>query len=97
MSDEFDRQLIPELFQTVLTISLGATYKGFEMMKSPQKSANTVMSEMRSLFAIPSDAGEGIQNKAKAIAAVWMEKGAGWMEECKAAGNKFTEDDKKAE
>lgn len=97
MSDELDRQLIPPILQTVFTISLGATYKGFEMMKAPRQSSEKVVSEVKSLFTVPPDAGEGLQEKAKAVAAVWMEKAATWMEECKEAGNKFTEDDKKDE
>ena len=95
MADEFDRKLIPELFQSALTISLGGCYKSFEMMKTPQESANKVWQEVKALVTIPDDAGEGIQDKAKALAAVWMEKGATWMEACKSAGEKFTEDEAK--
>ncbi len=94
MTDEFDRKFIPELFQSALTISLGASYKGLEMMKKPQDSFGKMLGEMKSLVTIPDDAGEGIQEKAKALAAVWMEKGATWMEECRTAGEKFTEDPK---
>ena len=94
MADEFDRKLIPELFQSALTISLGASYKGLEMVKKPQDSLDRMWQEMKTLVTIPDDAGEGIQEKAKALAAVWMEKGATWMEECKSAGEKFTEDAK---
>lgn len=94
MSDEFDRKLIPELFQSALTISLGASYKGLEMVKTPQDSLDRMWREMKTLVTIPDDAGEGMQEKAKALAAVWMEKGATWMEECKSAGEKFTEDAK---
>ncbi|MBI2820933.1 MAG: hypothetical protein HYX74_01790 [Acidobacteria bacterium] len=92
MADELDRQLIPPLFQTVFDISLGAAFKGFEMMKTPQQSADQVMSEVKTLFSMPPDAGEGLQEKAKAVAAVWMEKTATWMEQCKTAGSRFTED-----
>jgi hypothetical protein len=94
MADEFDRKLIPEFFQSALSISLGGCYKSFEMLKTPQESANKAWEEMKALFTIPDDAGEGIQEKAKAIAAVWMEKGASWVEACKSAGEKFTEDEK---
>jgi hypothetical protein len=95
MTNEFDRKLLPELFQTALTISLGASYKGFEMMMHPQEGASRMMSEFKTLMTIPDDAGDGFQEKAKAVAAVWMEKGASWMEECRAAGQKFTEDAEK--
>ncbi len=92
MGDEFDRKLIPEIFQSVLAISLGGCYKSFEMMKKPQESANKVWEEVKALVTIPDDAGEELQDKAKALAAVWMEKGASWMEACKTEGEKFTED-----
>lgn len=94
MSDEFDRKLIPELIQSALSISLGGCYKGLELMKKPQESAGKVWEEMKNLVTIPDDAGAGLQDKAKALAAVWMEKGATWMEECRSAGEKFTEDEK---
>jgi hypothetical protein len=95
MSDEFDRKLIPQIFQDAFTIGLGASFKSFEMMKHPQESASKMMSEVEALFSIPEDAGEGLQDKAKAVAAVWMEKGATWMEECRSAGAKFTETEEK--
>ncbi len=94
MSDELDRKLIPELFQEALTIGLGASYRSFEAMKTPQDSAGKIFDEAKALFTVPADAGDGIQDKAKALAAVWMEKGATWMEECRSAGAKFTEDEK---
>jgi hypothetical protein len=95
MPDEFDRKLIPQFFQDAFTIGLGASYKSLEMMKHPQESASKVMGEVQTLFTVPEDAGEGLQDKAKAVAAVWMEKGATWMEECRSAGAKFTETEEK--
>jgi hypothetical protein len=97
MSDEFDRKLIPQVLQDALTIGLGASHKALEAMKSPQESAGKIFDEAKSLFVVPDDAGEGLEDKAKAVAAVWMEKGATWMEDCRSAGAKFTEDDKKDE
>ncbi len=94
MADEFDRKLIPELFQSALAISLGASYKSVEMAKKPKDSFDKMWREMKTLVTIPDDAGEGVQEKVKALAAVWMEKGATWMEECRSAGEKFTEDAK---
>jgi len=91
MAEEYDRKIMPETLQMVFAISLGACYKSVEMMKSPQESASKMFTEMKELFSIPSDAGEGLQKKAEAVAAVWMEKSAGLMETCKAAGEKFTE------
>jgi hypothetical protein len=94
MTDEFDRKLIPEILQSAFTISLGASYKGFEMVKTPRDSLDRMWREAKSLVTIPDDAGEGVQEKFKALAAVWLEKGASWMKECRSAGEKFVEDDK---
>ncbi|MGI8785745.1 MAG: hypothetical protein ACR2L2_19090 [Acidobacteriota bacterium] len=92
MADELDRKLIPELVQTAFTLSLGAMSKSMDMMRRPQQSANTIVSETRELFTIPPDAGEGIQAKLQGLAAVWMEKGVTLMEECRTEGQKFTDD-----
>jgi hypothetical protein len=91
MADEFDRKIMPDFLQTTLTLSLGAAYKSVEMMRTPAESASKMVSEMKSLITIPEDAPAGIQEKAKALAGVWMGKGMDLMTECKAAGEKFTE------
>lgn len=91
MADEIDRKIMPEILQTTFSISLGACYKSFEMMKTPQDTLSKMVSEMKELFTIPSDAGEGLQKKAEAVAAVWMEKSATLMEQCKSAGEQFTD------
>ena len=82
---------MPEFLQTTFSVYLGACYKSLEMMKSPQDSFEKMLSEMKELFTVPPDAGEGLQKKAEAVAAVWMEKSATLMETCKTAGEKFTE------
>jgi hypothetical protein len=61
------------------------------MMKTPQDSFSVMVSTMKELFTIPSDAGEGLQKKAEAVAAVWMEKSAALVEQCKTAGEQFTD------
>jgi len=91
MAEEIDRKIMPEFLQTTFSIYLGACFKSMEMMKSPMDSSRTTFTEMKELFTIPSDAGEGLQKKAEAVAAVWMEKSATLMEQCKSAGEKFTE------
>jgi hypothetical protein len=91
MAKEYDRILFPGFMQDTFAISLGACYKSMEMMKSPQQSIEKMMSEMKTLVSVPDDAGEGLKAKAQAIAAVWMEKSATLMNECKTAGQKFTE------
>ena len=94
MADELDRKIMPEFMQMAFAVSLGVCYKSFEMMKSPQSSAEKVFDELKQMFTLPDDAGEGLQKKAEAIAAVWMEKGAGLVETCKSEGEKFTEEGK---
>ena len=89
--EELDRRIMPEFLQTTFSIYLGACYKSLEMMKSPQDTAGKMFTEMKELFSIPSNAGEGLQKKAEAVASVWMEKSAVLMETCKSAGEKFTE------
>jgi len=91
MAEEIDRKYMPEFLQTAFSVSLGACYKSFEMMKSPQESFSKMISEMKDLFSMPKDAGEGLQKKAEAMAGVWMAKGMDLMETCKNAGEKFTE------
>ena len=91
MAKEYDRFLFPGFLQDTLAISLGAAFKSVEMMKSPQQSVERMVSEAKNLVTVPDDAGEGLTAKAQAIAAVWMEKGATMMNDCKNAGQKFTE------
>jgi hypothetical protein len=91
MADEFDRQIMPGLLQAAFSVSLGACYKGWEMMSAPQESLPKVMAEMQELFSIPPEAPESLQGKAEAVAGVWMCKGIDLMQTCKNAGEKFTE------
>ncbi len=89
--EEIDRRMMPELLRTTFSVSLGVCYKSVEMMKSPQDSFSKMMSQMKELFTIPSDAGDGLQKKAEAVAAVWMEKSASLVEVCKTCGEQFTD------
>ena len=86
-----DRNNVPDLLQTGIAISLGACFKGLEMMKTPQQSATKMFGEMIELVTVPLDADGGLQGKAEAAAGVWMEKAALLMESCRDAGEKFTE------
>lgn len=93
MPNEWDRQLIPALFQTGFTLSMGACYKGIEMIKDPAKAFETVSGEVKEMFSVPEDAGEGLEAKAKAMAGVWMEKGMTAVETFRNTGRKFTGDE----
>ena len=91
MPDEIDRKYLPDFLQQTFCLSLGAAYKSFEMMKTPQDSVTKMFGEMKEMFSLPKDAGDDLQAKAKAVAGVWMMKGMDLMEACKNAGEKFTE------
>jgi len=86
---------MPEFMQTTFAVSLGAAYRSWEMIKSPMESTSKIFDQVKELFVIPKDAGEGFQKKLEALAGVWMEKGASLVESCKTAGEKFTEEKKK--
>ena len=91
MAEEIDRKIMPDFLKTVFSVSLGASYKSFEAMKSPQDSATKVMADMKELFSMPKDAPEGLKGKAEAVAGVWMAKGMEMVGDWKSAGEKFTE------
>jgi hypothetical protein len=92
MADQFDRNILSGLLQTGLQISLGAAQKSLEMLRNPSDSASKLASEMTSMLALPADAGPGLQDKAQAMAGVWIQKGVILVSECKAAGEKLTEE-----
>ncbi len=82
---------MPEFMNTTFAVSLGAAYKGLEMLRNPMESFPKMVSEMKDLVSIPEDSGEGIQQKMEALAGVWLEKGTNMMADCKSTGEKFTE------
>lgn len=91
MANEFDRLIMPDFLQTTLAISLGAAYKGCEMLKKPTDTLTTIISETRTMFTMPDDAGDGIRAKLEAMAGVWMQKGTTMVMDCKSVGEKFSE------
>ncbi len=90
MADESDRNILTGLLRTGLTISLGAASTGLDMALNPPKAVSKVMSEVQSMLTVPDTAGPEPQDKAKALAAVWLEKGANLLSEFHTAGEKFT-------
>ena len=82
---------MPDFLHTTLTVSLGAAYKGLEMLRTPSESLPKVVAEMKTLLSVPENAGDGLQQKFEAMAGVWLEKGTHIVAECKTAGEKFTE------
>lgn len=91
MADEFDRKLMPEFMNTTFAVSLGAAYKGFEMLRNPMESLPKMVSEMKELVSIPEASGDSLQQKMEALAGVWLEKGTTMMADCKSTGERFTE------
>jgi hypothetical protein len=93
MANEWDRQLMPPLMQTGLTVSLGIAYKSIDMMLHPKKSFDDLSAQLKEMVTIPEDSGDGVEAKAKALAGVWMEKGMTAFEVCRKTGGKFTADE----
>jgi len=96
MADEFDRRLLPDVIQTSFAVSLGAAYKGFNIMCSPLQSIPQMLVEAKSLVELPSDGDRSPTAVAQAIAGNIMAKGAELMQSCKTTGERFTEDAKRA-
>lgn len=91
MAEEIDRKLFPEFMRSAFAIWMGAMYKSVDLMKHPQQGAEKFASSMKTLLTVPEDAGDGLQSKAQAIAAVWMQEGATLVQECRTTGEKFTD------
>ena len=91
MAQEFDRNILTGLFQTGLAISLGAAQKSIQMARNPPEAVSKAVSEMKSMLTLPENAGPDLQDKAQAMAGVWLQKGVTLVAECKAAGEKYTE------
>jgi len=96
MADEFDRRFLPDVIQTSFAVSLGAAYKGLNMMRSPMESIPQVLVEVKSLVELPADGERSAQAIAQAIAGNILAKSAELMQACKTAGERFTEDKKPA-
>jgi len=82
------------LLQTGIDISIGAAHKSLEMARNPPEAASKILNDVVSLLTVPPHAGPELQDKAQAIAGVWMEKGMTLLAECKTAGEKYKDGDK---
>jgi len=90
MAEEFDRNILTGLLRTGLEISLGAASKSIEMARNPPDTVAKVVSGMMSMFTVPGNTGPALQDKAQALAGVWIEKGVSLISEFQAEGEKFT-------
>jgi hypothetical protein len=61
------------------------------MMRNPPETVSKVVAEVQSMFTLPDNTGPDLQDKAQALAGVWVQKGVTIMSEFKAAGDKLTE------
>ena len=91
MAKEFDRNILSELINTGVAISVGAASKSIEMARNPPETVSKVISGMMSMFTLPDNTGPDLHDKAQALAGVWVEKGITLVSEFKAAGEKLTE------
>jgi len=91
MADELDLRILPAAAKDVLSVSLGAAWKSFGAAMKPMETVPAMFDTAKQLVTIPDDAEGGIRGKAEALAGVWMDKGMTLLNECKTAGEKFTE------
>ena len=87
---DFDRNILTGLLQTGWEISVGAASKSIEMARNPPDTVAKVASGMMSLLTVPENSGPALQDKAQALAEVWIEKGVSLISEFQAAGAKLT-------
>lgn len=91
MAQEVDLRFLPAVARDVISISLGAAWKSYEAAQKPAETLPAIFSTAKQMVTIPADAASGLQGKSEALAGVWMDKGLTLVDECKAAGEKFTE------
>lgn len=90
MQNEWDRRLIPELFQNGFSVWLGAAYHGMELMTAPHRALPELARHMRQLSTIPEHSGPDPLSQARALAEVWIDKSIELTLTCHATGQKFT-------
>ena len=91
MADELDLRILPAATKDVLSVSLGAAWKGFGAFMKPMDTIPAMFHTAKQLVTIPDDTEGGLRQKAEALAGVWMDKGMTLLNDCKTAGEKFTE------
>ena len=92
MADELDLHILPPVTKDMLTVSLGAAWKSYRAVASPGETLAAVVGTAKQLVTIPGDAEPGLRAKAEALAGVWLDKGMTLLDECKTAGQRFTEE-----
>jgi hypothetical protein len=91
MADPYDRGIVPDLLRATFSVSIGAAYKGLEMLARPAESLPKVVAEVSDLLTVPAGAGDTLPAKLEAMAGAWLTRGTIIVADCKVAGDKFTE------
>jgi len=91
MAEEFDLTSVDRLLRMGWSISLGAIKTSIDMMRDPPQAVSRFVSGMKEIFTLPDATGPDFEDKAKALAGVWLEKGMSLLSEFKTAGEKLTE------
>lgn len=91
MPEDFKSDTLFGFLQTGFEISLGAAQKSIEVARNPQDNAVKLVSEMKTMLTVPEHSGPAFQDKAQAMAGMWLEKGMTLLVELKTAGGKLTE------
>ena len=90
MGDEIDRWLFPGFLHTTFAISLGAAYRMAETMKHPQNAVAGMVSEVTTLANTQPAPGDGLRQRAQAVASAMVHRSMTLVEEWRTAGEKFT-------
>ena len=91
MADELDLKILPAAAKDLLSIYLGAAWTSFRAATNPMETFPAMLSAAKQMVTIPEGTEGGIRQKAEALAGVWMDKGITLLNDCKIAGEKFTE------
>jgi hypothetical protein len=91
MAEELDLKVLPDAAKDVISISLGMAWKSFDAAMKPMETLPAMVGAAKQMVTIPDGTEGGLKEKAEALAGVWMDKGMTLMNDCKIAGEKFTE------
>ena len=69
----------------------GSQLWGFDAVIKPMETIPALLEAAKQMITVPEGTEGGLKEKAEAIAGVWMDKGMTMVNDCKAAGQKFTE------
>ncbi len=91
MAQELDLKILPDAAKDILALSLGVAWKSFDAATRPMDTFPAMVTTAKQMVTVPEGTEGGLREKAEALAGVWMDKGMSLMNDCKTAGEKFTE------